>query len=55
MPAEPLDAVREEWRWLARKAWPAWKDVDLRIRWTDHAAHRVGRVVGSLRHRTMFL
>ncbi|MBV9950969.1 MAG: glycosyltransferase, partial [Acidimicrobiia bacterium] len=55
MRAESREEVIAIWRWLARKSTTAWRDPTQRIRWTDHAAHRAGRLVGSLRHRTMYL
>jgi hypothetical protein len=55
MAAESLEQVAATWRWLGRTALTAWRDPTQRHRWTDHAAHRAGRVVGSIRHRTLFL
>jgi hypothetical protein len=55
MRAESWDEVRDVWRWIRRTALPAWRQPELRHRWVDHAANRLGRVVGSIRHRTMFL
>jgi glycosyltransferase involved in cell wall biosynthesis/GT2 family glycosyltransferase len=55
MEAESWDDVRATWGWLAQNALAAWQKPELRIRWVDHAANRVGRVVGSIRHRARFL
>ncbi len=55
MAGEPRSHVADEWRWLVRNARAALKEPDLRYRWTANAAKRVGRLVGSLRHRALYL
>ena len=52
--ASPREAL-ETWRWLWRNAPAAWRDPTLANRWLANAALRSGRVVGSVRHRSMFL
>jgi len=51
----PREEVLDTWRWLWNNAGNAWTDESMRHRWLANAALRAGRVVGSIRHRTVFL
>lgn len=53
--AAPYPEVLETWRWLWRNAPVALRDPALSNRWLANAARRSGRVVGSARHRSLFL
>jgi glycosyltransferase involved in cell wall biosynthesis len=55
MRADSKAEVVTSWRWLVVNAPLVWKAPDARHQWISHAAHRAGRVVGSLRHRTRYL
>jgi glycosyltransferase involved in cell wall biosynthesis len=55
MASEPASNVADEWRWLAHNARRALREPELRYRWTANAARRVGRVIGSVRHRALYL
>jgi len=55
MRAESKAQVLASWRWLASGAATAWRSPDTRNQWIATAAHRAGRLAGSLRHRTRFL
>jgi glycosyltransferase involved in cell wall biosynthesis len=55
MEAERLGDVAREWWWLARNARAALREPETQHRWTAKAAERAGRLVGSVRHRTVFL
>jgi len=53
-PASRQEAV-DAWRWILRNAPGAMTDPSLTNRWLANAARRSGRVVGSLRYRSLFL
>jgi glycosyltransferase involved in cell wall biosynthesis len=55
MPRDTSAQVRETWAWLLRELPNAARRREARPRWVAHAATRVGRVVGSVAHRTRFL
>ncbi len=55
MARQPRQEVIDEWRWLMNNVGTVRSEPELRNRWTATAALRVGRVVGSLRHRALFL
>jgi glycosyltransferase involved in cell wall biosynthesis len=55
MPRDPLNEVLSTYRWLLETATKAARDTEFRYSWLAIGAKRAGRVVGSLRHRTVFL
>ena len=55
MDAERLTDVAREWWWLARNARTGLLEPEAQHRWIAKSAQRAGRLLGSVRHRTVFL
>jgi hypothetical protein len=55
MPRSPSVEALRAWGWLVVAAPRAARDRELRGRWVRIAAKSAGRVVGSLRQRSLFL
>jgi hypothetical protein len=55
MPRPPLREVAHAWGWVIRGAPRAAVNPEFRVAWLTAAAKRVGRVLGSLEQRVIYL